>query len=108
MTDHFKDCRPGDFVTVTMRGRFMREMGIVGLEAAPNERMWLDMSKHPAIISVTVEPRPLAVGDRVRHKNTKMTGTISAMGKTIAIVEFDGPPATEGGAAICNLERVND
>jgi hypothetical protein len=68
MTDHFKDCKPGDTVRVEIRDRFYP------FSDRP-EKAWVGTvpfnRDSPAIISVTVEPEPLAplaIGEIVRMR----------------------------------------
>lgn len=103
MTDHFRNCKPGDTVTVTLRGKYV---------PSPVEDVrvwignWLGSPNSDSIISVTVEPRALAVGDRVRMGADPDNGRIVALGEKIAIVLWD--QYGEGSVEIADLEWIND
>jgi len=71
MTDHFKDCRNGDIVTVTIKGvfRWHGNMPIVGDHSfIPND---------PKIIDVVVRPKPLVKGDRFTTREPREEGSIA-------------------------------
>ena len=106
MTDHFKDCKPGDVVTVTLRGHVAFHDKHPGTVWVGEFIFDLDDS---AIVSVTVEPRPLAVGDRVIEAGDmkKAPGTLVAIGREFGLVIWDYCDQ-ELPHPLSNLERVND
>lgn len=103
MTDHFKDCKPGDTVTVTIKGEITAS--VVTREIWVGKGVFI--RDDPAIISVTVEPRPLEVGDRVRFSKLGPVGTVRAVEDDVAWVKWNNPTAFPEWA-ISDLERVND
>jgi hypothetical protein len=108
MTDHFKDCRPGDVVTVTSAytGKFS-DVARHGYDVLVGRLHY--KRDDPAIVSVTVEPRPLKVGDRVIEAGDmkKAPGTLVAIGREFGLVIWDYCDQ-ELPHPLSNLEHVND
>lgn len=85
MNDHFKDCKIGDVVTVTMRGRVTHTSAVGPIVQVSG---FLITGCDPSIIAVTIEPRIPSEGDRVIWKG-ELRGTVKLVHGDVACVLYD-------------------
>jgi hypothetical protein len=100
MSDQFAHCKPGDIVTVTLRGEFAQDD-----EGWPHLGTLCLADSTVDITSVTIEPRPLQVGDEVLSPNGTR-GKIRAIEGDWAWIWFDGFPLQYFSYSTSELRRA--
>jgi hypothetical protein len=101
MTDRFAHCKPGDIVTVTVRGEFARDD-----DGWPHLGTLCLADSTVDITSVTIEPRPLQVGDAVLSPNGTRGKIRAIEGDYWAWILFDGFPLQRFSYPISELRRA--
>ena len=100
IADTIRSLKPGDRVRVTREQDVERLMDpYVIIKDGP-----YIYGDDPTITSIEVIERPLQVGDEVCWLNRKEVGTLTAIGRTLALVQYDG---TEMSFPLSDLRRAS-
>jgi hypothetical protein len=92
MTDHFKDCRNGDIITVVLRGEFER-CGQQDCFIKKDGNVVCMAFNEPSLVSIKIEPRPWSTTDRFVFKEPQDDGSYSGAYYIGQILFIDGEQA---------------